>query len=590
MKTSNLETRIEHLEQLNRWHINATNILIAMSEVYGKTNDHRDITSILNAAVSYVNQVESFEGLLFYLVEESDSSFQLAHTYPSTYESIDAVKLKQSLIDSGDFAWAIKQNRAIEIDSQFANRKILMHVLATKNRVRGMFIGFTFENRHINIAAQKLISVILQNTAQTLENNLLNNMLTEQNMQLENNNKQLKKKVQKKTKVLKQALIKAETATKSKSQFLANMSHEIRTPMNAISGFAYLLLQEDLSETQLRHVKQINTASGQLLNLINDILDLSKVEAEKLEVESIRFNLLHILDELKGVMEFASSEKSVPLTFEIPSNIRHHLEGDAHRLKQILTNLLSNAIKFSTNTEVKLTVSEHFDKDNNRTYTSFAVSDQGIGMTKSQLSRLFQSFSQVDSSRTRKYDGTGLGLAISKQLANLMGGKIDVISKYREGSTFTAVLPFNCTASEIVKSSFKDEVTAIDKKLPLIAGKQVLLVEDNMVNQMVATGLLKQFNLEITLASNGQEAAREVSQKRFDMIIMDIHMPVMDGFQASKTIRSDYSKDELPIIALTADAFKDVEQSCIDAGMNDFLAKPINVKILKNTLIKWLLD
>ena len=369
------------------------------------------------------------------------------------------------------------------------------------------------------------------------------------------------------------------------------MSHEIRTPMNAITGFTYLLLQENLSDIQKTQAKQIDLASKQLLNLINDILDLSKVEAKKLTIDNSDFNLFTLLNELQSVMEFAASVKSVPLIFTIPKNTSHHLEGDPHRLKQILTNLLSNAIKFSERGDITLTVSQIINQEMRIANTKFVLSDQGIGMTENELTKLFQSFSQVDSSKTRKYGGTGLGLAISQQLANLMGGEISVTSVYGTGSTFTLELPFNIIDSDIVKSSFatNEKQNVIDKQIAQIKGKEILLVEDNRVNQMVATGILKKYGLNISIADNGKIAVDKVKNNRFELILMDLHMPVMDGHESSKAIREIYSLQELPIIAMTADALIEIEQACLDSGMNDYLTKPININKLESALIKYLL-
>jgi signal transduction histidine kinase/BarA-like signal transduction histidine kinase len=583
-----LKARIEYLEQGSRWYMDAMNMLILMSEGYGKREKTRDALTILKETASYITTIVDFDMIAFFLVNEDDFGFELSFDVQNK-KLVDIEELKVSLIEAGEFAWAISQNRTIEIESSLIDRKLLMHVLTTKNRVRGMFVGVPASESPLNVAAQNLISVVLQNCAHTLEGSALYDLVTKKNQQLEEANSHLERKVGEKTKDLHEALVRAEDATKAKSLFLANMSHEIRTPLNAITGFSHLLLQQQMPPEQHDQVEHIRIAGDQLLSLINDILDFSKVEAGKLAIEQTPFNLLHMLDELKSVMEFSANEKSIPLRFDIPDGLRHHLEGDPHRLKQIITNLLSNAIKFTHDGEVSLSVSQTSDHDQQLVYTEFRVSDTGIGMTASQAEKLFQSFSQSDASTTRKYGGTGLGLAISQQLARLMGSEITVSSEYGVGSVFTLTLPFKCIDSTVVRSEeekFTERTS--DEKLKLLEGRRILLVEDNEVNQMVATAILKRFNLSVTLAHNGQEAVEMANRDNFDLILMDIQMPVMDGYDATRKIREHLPATEFPIIAMTADAISGVEAACLDAGMNGYLTKPINVEALKRTLIRWL--
>jgi len=584
-----LQARIDHLEKGNRWYMDAVNMLILMSEVYGKREEIRNSSVILQAATSYVTQILDFDLIAFFLVNEDNSSFELAHTLQNI-DTIDVGKLKQSLIDAGEFAWAISQNRTIEVENSLINRKVLMHVLTTKNRVRGMFIGLPHNKHSPSIAAQNLLSVVLQNSAHAIESCALYDMVNEKNLELENSNIKLEQKVKEKTRDLHKSFIKAEEATKAKSQFLANMSHEIRTPMNAIIGFSHLLQHEELSSTQQNFVDQIDTAGKLLLGIINDILDFSKIEAGKVDVECIPFNLCRLIDDLKGVMEFSAHEKSIQLQFQIPKNIKHHLKGDPHRLKQILINLISNAIKFTSKGDVTLSLSEALDNNNQISHVTFEVTDTGIGMSESQIENLFQSFSQADSTTTRQYGGSGLGLAISQQLAELMGGKITVRTKPDIGSTFSLTLPFSYSDSNIVSSENSQLIERItSEQMALLHGKHILLVEDNVINQMVAGGILKKFHLTVTVVENGQEAIKMENLQDFDMVLMDLQMPIMDGYEAAVEIRKQLTSDELPIIAMTADAMKEVEKACYEAGMNGYIAKPIEIDVLKQTLIQWLL-
>ncbi len=433
-----LQTRIDYLEKGNRWYMDAMSKLVLMNEVYGI----HDAKSIIQATSFHVLQAIDFDLAAFFLVNEDDASFKLTHMV-SQNNLIDVEGLKQSLINSGEFSWALLQNRTVEVENSFIGRNILMHVLTTKKRIRGIFIGVPEADYTPSVASQNLLSVVLQNSAHALESCALYDLIKNKNHELKDANVSLEQKVIEKTKSLQTALEQAQDATKAKSQFLANMSHEIRTPMNAIVGFTQLLQQEDLPPGQQEYVMHIDTAGQQLLDLINDILDFSKMEAGKLIMEKIPFNLFHLLEKLEIIMGFSANEKKIPLLFKIPETLKQHLDGDPHRLGQILTNLLSNAIKFTHEGEISLSISEEIDSENQIIYTKFKVTDTGIGMTEAQTKSIFQLFDQADASTTRKYGGTGLGLAISEQLATLMGGEIEVHSEYGVGSTFTLTLPFS---------------------------------------------------------------------------------------------------------------------------------------------------
>ncbi len=527
---------------------------------------------------------------------------------------------------------------------------------------------------------------------------------------------------------LHRAKIKAETANETKSQFLANMSHEIRTPLNAVIGMGYLVLKGELSEKQRGYLKKMDSSAHLLLNIINDILDFSKTESGKLELESIRFSLDDILDNLNKIIGCKAQEKEIDILFSVDKSVPQHLMGDPLRLGQILLNLCNNAIKFTHQGSIVINI-EQLQTLNNTLQLQFNVTDTGIGMDKSQQQKLFQSFSQVDSSTTRKYGGTGLGLAISKQLTELMQGKIWVKSQQGVGSTFSFTaqfgiaeqteklkkLPINLqkmrvliiddsaisieiftnmlndfslhvyTASTaekgfdilkkmdqknqpihlilmdwrlpgingvkaaqlikqrtdlkviphiiLVTAYTNDEVvesarTYLDAYLPKplthsllfdslinlytkIDNKEapdqpnvlnestldlyrpdakILLVEDNIINQEVAVAILEDSKMTIDIANNGLEAVEKVISNQYDLVLMDIQMPKMDGLEATTIIRKQFTHEQLPIIAMTAHAMLKDKEKYLSAGMNDYLSKPLVVEDLFITLGKWLAE
>ncbi|MCK5057488.1 MAG: PAS domain S-box protein [Candidatus Aminicenantes bacterium] len=389
---------------------------------------------------------------------------------------------------------------------------------------------------------------------------------------------------------LHQAKASAEAANRAKSEFLANMSHEIRTPMNGIMGMTDLALDACPIPELQEYLSNIKISAQALLKILNNILDFSKIEAEKIELEAIPFQLHHFIHEIISVQTLQAREKNLELIFDIPPDIPQHLIGDPGRLRQIITNLISNAIKFTKKGEIRLTVAEE-SRSHTRSMLHFTVSDSGIGIPKSKQKQIFQAFSQADGSTTRQYGGTGLGLSISSQLVKLMGGQIWVESKPGKGSEFHFTVKFEINripqGQGNNKKKKKQTITSRISR-EQIQKYRILLAEDNLVNQMIAKRLLEKQGHTITTVLDGKEALGMLKKRSFDLVLMDVQMPRMDGFETTAAIRQREreakNSPHIPIIAMTAHVMKGDREMCIEAGMNGYISKPIDPELMMKTI------
>jgi signal transduction histidine kinase/CheY-like chemotaxis protein len=409
--------------------------------------------------------------------------------------------------------------------------------------------------------------------------------LFELNSTLKQLNDELEERIKERTSELETARNRAEANTKAKSEFLSMMSHEMRSPLNVIVGLTELLDQRELEEPEGGYVRNVRFSALQLLNLINDILDLSAIEAGKIVFESTPFDVTYAVDQVFNALEQRAIDKGLTWAKSVPDNLPVPLKGDASKLNQVLINLLDNAIKFTRDGGVELTLEQLEVKGkDSEVWIAVEVTDSGKGISEENMERIFGKFEQENTSTRRVHGGSGLGLAISKQLIELQGGNISCRSELGKGTTFRVELPFR------FEGRVSEDVGATDWSKVNLVGMRLLVVEDLEVNRMLLRQMLRNKGVVMFEAENGKESLEVLKEHEVDLILMDLHMPEMDGIEATKRIREGRIKgvdSQIPIVCLTADVFTETKEAIFSAGMNDFVTKPIEMRRLYQVLNHW---
>ncbi len=540
-------------------------------------------SQIIKSLRIHLRQLLPIHTAAFLLVDPDTAEFLLEDCDPPDQRAAVERAVDHS-IQEGTFAWALRQNRPLftHTNSQPAGTLVL-HSIATRSRCLGMFVGLMGGTRmHENDIGMRLLTIILGQGAYALENSALQLRIMRQNADLE-------QMVGVRTAQLEVALTAAQESALVKSRFLANMSHEIRTPMNGILGLTELLEASNLDDEQRADLRTLRECGQNLLVILSDILDYSKIEAGKLVLEHEPFDLHHLVHDVLRLMRPLAQGKNIGLRHEIGEFVPVQVVGDQTRLRQILLNLLGNAIKFTDRGSVALDIQLVRNTDTTQeeapAVLRFEVADTGIGMAPETIENLFKPFSQADASTTRVYGGTGLGLAICKSLCTLMSGDIWATSRPGEGSTFICEIPFALPSH--THHSQRPKPTVFDAGLAEAHPLRILVIDDSAMNQLVACRMLTKMGYTPVVATGGRQGLELAHASPFDLLLIDLQMPDVDGYDVLRAIRDRAAGGPGPrCVAMTANALREDRDKCLHAGFDAFLAKPFTSAELKQQLLE----
>ena len=568
-RPQDLQDRLEYMEEMNRWTLETLNMVSSLSDFQATVSGGRGPSQILAETKLRLTRLMPFEAMAFYTVNEEDQSFTLADCEPeSARENLRAEA--DRLIRDGTFAWSLYQFRAVMVPAREKDKRLLLHVMSTKSRTRGMFIGvLAGDGKHIYDTTLNLLSIVLLNCTNALESYELYRMIHDHNLSLE-------KTVEERTKELQIARIRAEEANRAKSEFLSNMSHELRSPLNAIIGFSDVLLMGSDDGETLNLLSKIKDAGKYLARLIEDLLDLDRIEAGtvRLDLQEISLNKL-----IASTVE--SQIAQLPKGFSLECSLDPacgEITCDPTRIRQVLLNLLDNAIKYSPKggtiriqtsaTEAEVRVS---------------VKDEGIGVDPADQKVIFERFRQLESGHTRRAGGLGIGLSLAQKLLSLHGGRIWVESEAGEGSNFTFALLRPMAAKELPGGAGRGLHGRPEEGGEPWSGRTILIVDDLEDYHKLMKLLMHQAG-RIVSAFNGEEAIQAAKEERPDLILMDLRMPVLDGFEAIGRIKADPATREIPIVGLSAQVMKEDRDRCLRAGAQGYITKPIDLDALRQEI------